>query len=711
VRSRFGLRLPFAPEDRAKAFSGLALAFLTVLATVVAGLQTDASTQAASGKRLADRLAIETAGLVGQLQLQSGTQYSIWERWYEQVQRNSAATEASQANPEGPRAAVLKVLSDADQKIADWMVTQSVLLQPPYYDAATLRSDFDAYNAIQFLQPTVLADQRQKAENAVAVRWDARSSDYITILTIIAVALFFFGLGSQLRRPARSVLAVAGVGLGVLALGWAAVLSVAPMPRVPDQAIQNVAEAAAEWAIARSQPNDLTADEKVHYEKAISLADAAVTLDPTLASAREQRADARISYSEQLRFLEGRSQAADDLAAGALVDYQAAVDADPSSYITWANLGWAAFLTDDLPRALSATDRSLSLAATDSSLWVQRAAIREISGDQAGAIADVEAGLKAAVETAQDSGAYGLALSRFYLVQLAEERPDHADRLRAMERRIAEASVAVAVRGTPDVPTTVPAIDSVDLMTLRISPDGSVRESQPAVIGVPNSDPDAVGYRLRLRSSAVPEGSTVSARLTIGDIEEAGYNTDLVWPKGQAEATLDLLTPYGKAHYVVDPGAYRLHVYIDGARVQTLEWSVPRERGPALVMTNAQVVEDLKSFDWHCSQETTAEGLTDTCDAHIQGVRYVATLVQVPDTGALVEMQFQAVSDDTTPVLDNAKDFFKYMLEGLFGTEQGDDLMTWVAERGPEFGQIRARGVWLQSSGEGETQRAMTILP
>jgi hypothetical protein len=280
-----------------------------------------------------------------------------------------------------------------------------------------------------------------------------------------------------------------------------------------------------------------------------------------------------------------------------------------------------------------------------------------------------------------------------------------------MERRIAEASVAVAVRGTPDVPANVQPFEEAQLMTLRIAPDGSVRESQPAVIGASNSDPDAVGYRLRLRSASVPEGFTVSARLTVGGIEDAGYSTDVKWPSGQTEATLDLLTPYGKAHYPVDAGAYQLNVYLDGATAATLEWSVPVERGPALVLAPAQVIEELKSLDWRCSQETTVDGLVDSCDAHFEGTGYTATVTQHPETGALVDMQFVATSDDESPVLDEAQGFFQYMLQHLYGEEQGDDLFAWIAERGPEFGQIRARGTWLQSQGTGETERWMTILP
>lgn len=92
-------------------------------------------------------------------------------------------------------------------------------------------------------------------------------------------------------------------------------------------------------------------------------------------------------------------------------------------------------------------------------------------------------------------------------------------------------------------------------------------------------------------------------------------------------------------------------------------------------------------------------------------MQYTAVLTSGPESGSLISVSLVATSDDGSAVIDTAHDYFQYVLEQLYGTDQGDDLMTWVAARGPEFGQIRARGTWLQSSGTGETERVLTILP
>jgi hypothetical protein len=232
-RTRRRLLGPFPAEDRAKAFSGLALALLTVLATVVAGLHGDANSRAARGKRIADRMAVEAAGLEAASQLRAGTEYAIWERWFEQTQRISAGVEAAQSDPEAPQASVLVALVNADQAIGEWLMTRSELLQAPYNDPAVFPADFAAHRADHLVRPVVLAQQRQKVEDAVAVRWDARATDYVTVLVLIAAALFFIGLGSQLKEPARWFLAGSGLALGVVSAVWAAALAWTQIPARP----------------------------------------------------------------------------------------------------------------------------------------------------------------------------------------------------------------------------------------------------------------------------------------------------------------------------------------------------------------------------------------------------------------------------------------------------------------------------------------------
>jgi hypothetical protein len=297
------------------------------------------------------------------------------------------------------------------------------------------------------------------------------------------------------------------------------------------------------------------------------------------------------------------------------------------------------------------------------------------------------------------------------MLQLATDRPEHADLLRAMERRVAEASVALRVRGTPDVPDEVPQLAATQLVSVRIAPDGTVRDSEPVEIDGSSADPDAVGYRLRVSATtAVPDGATLSGRLTVGGIEQPGFDVDVAWPAGADEATLELLTPYGRAHYAVDPGAYELHVYLDGKTVATLAWDVPAARGPALHASLEDLIAHVRDQGWACTRSTTDESVTEGCQASTGPARFAVQVSHTSD-GALLHIQLVATRDDGSAVFQDARPFFGEMLQLIYGDAQGDDLMTWVEQRNSAFGQIRARGTWLQSSAEGQATRWLTILP
>jgi hypothetical protein len=270
-----------------------------------------------------------------------------------------------------------------------------------------------------------------------------------------------------------------------------------------------------------------------------------------------------------------------------------------------------------------------------------------------------------------------------------------------------------AINGSPDVPAPSATFDRTELFTLRIAPDGTVRESEPAVPVGSSADPDAVGYRLKLNGSKVPAGSTVSARLTIGGIEEPAYNADKRWQAGSVNVQLDLLTPYGKAKYQVQASGYSLQVYLDGATMTTLDWSVPTVRPPALRMSLADLRQSLASAGWFCQQSSDEKGQRlDSCGAKVGGALVSAFLTSDPASGALVLVQLDVRAEDgTSSVVSAAHQLFHQVLEQLYGTAERDDLYTWIEPRGPEFGQILTRGTWLQSQGEADAHRLLTILP
>ncbi|MBM4407894.1 MAG: hypothetical protein FJ038_04675, partial [Chloroflexi bacterium] len=121
--------------DLGKGGIALTLALLTVLAAVVAGLQSHASTTAQQSRREADRIGLAATDQDASAVLRVGNAYGAYRRWYEQLERSSWARDSLTRDPEGTDAKLLEALEQINRGIADWVVGQSTLLQPPYYDA------------------------------------------------------------------------------------------------------------------------------------------------------------------------------------------------------------------------------------------------------------------------------------------------------------------------------------------------------------------------------------------------------------------------------------------------------------------------------------------------------------------------------------------------------------------------------------------------
>jgi tetratricopeptide (TPR) repeat protein len=707
-------RLPFAHEDRAKALTGLGLAVLTVLATMVAALQTDAGIRAQRGKRDADRSALEAAGREGGALLRVGTGYAVWRRWFEQVERSNSARDAAQADPDRDDTQVLEALAEIDLELSEWVRGRSELLQPPYFDEDGSGSDFTRYEADVEFEPRVRAQELHDVEAAVATAWDTRTSTYLTILTIVAVALFFLGLGSQLRRPARGFLAAAGVLLGLLALGWTTVEAFTVIHRVPDDAVVRVAQARRETLLAYAPTSGtITPEQEAGLRRAVTLADEALAIDPTFTSAHRTRAEARLVHGEALRLAHGPGPAVDELTRAAVSDYRMALEGDDDRFITWANLGWAAFLAGDATTARSATDQAIDLVPDHATLHVQRAMIRAFTGESDGARADVETGLAVAADIASDSGAYQLALATYLMRRLAEQDAARAALLMELEQRIREAQVAIAVLDEPRAAPDAPALDVDGMVALRVAPDGSLAEGLPIVDGQETVDPDAVGYRVRVRARAGAEGRTLSARVARDGFDEPSYDVDVEWPTGESSAAIDLLTPYGRAGFWVDAGAFELRLYLDAASRSSVRWRVPADRGPALEGSPEGLLASLEQTGMGCTSSAPvedAEQLRTTCETSTSSRTFRAELTEGGD-GRLVRLLLEAEAVDGASIEADARRYFEVALLELYGQERGAELVDWLAGRHERFGQVRMLGTYVRTFGEGDTRRSLEILP
>lgn len=552
---------------------GLLIALFTLAATGVAGLQQNASIEDDRANRASVLIGTEAIGGEVSRVIQSASDYGVYRRWYEELQRAAWAQQQVAANPQN--AQYLLLLASAESEIATWARDFSPLLQPPYFDPATSATDFASYAAERTVGPTIRAREMRDIQSDLSTAWDAKSSTYVTILTLLAVALFFIGIASTINTRARPVLAAIGTALGVVAVTWAVVEVAKPIDAVPDSAVDQVVTARVELAKATGTTTaSLTDDQRKHYEAALAAADAAVSAHADYLSARLARAQVRLAFGNAVRAdAGGPTDESQSLLKGAFDDYEVYSGRRTDDYATFWNLGVAAYLAGDYDASLAASDRAIALSPRQFPLYLNRAIAELALGRPQDSDADVQRGIDVAVNSGLDSNAGYFVQEDLGLARLADQRPEDAAAIRDIQRRLREALVAFRATGQASADAAAPRIDSTAVSTLRLGQDGKPAAGKAVDDGATLHPSDANGLRLVL-SGALDRDRTVSVRVWRDGLLDGNYTLDESWPASGPSHTIDLLSPFGRAGYGLDAGAYTLEIYLDGATRATVNWTV-----------------------------------------------------------------------------------------------------------------------------------------
>ena len=711
------IRAHIQEEDRGNAGVAVALAVLTVLAALVAGLEAQASIASSLAQREADRIGMAASGQQASAVLQAGEAYGVYASWLEELQRTTFAQNELVRDPSSPDLVELQTRAAADQRIAAWAKSQSPLLQPPYFNATTNVGDFAAFQADLINGPAALASEQQSAENNVAAAWQAKANTYVTILTILAVALFFVGLASTVRGRTARWLVGAGLCFGVVAGGLTVATALAVVGRIPVAAIQEVV--AAEVAFARA-PNvegsgALTAAAQSDYTSAISDASQALASDPTYLSASLTRALAEVAYGDALVFSgSGPSDAATTELRGAIADYRTYLGGRPEDYAGWWNLGWAAYLVGDQPASIDATDRALLLSPGQFVLYLNRSLARLALGDAAGSRDDLDQALSLAAIDKSDTAEFYLGESDFDIGRLAELRPQEATTLLAMQLRLREAQVSLRVLGHPSPATDAPALGPVTLRAVALGryAGGQLSPGSTILDGAHVATTDAVGVQVGVAATAGLAGRTLSARVWIDGLPRPEYSTDLTVRVGGA-ATFDLLSPYGRAGYNLDPGRYSLELYVDGARRAALEWTVdPRPSQPQYATTATPFVGKLGSLGDSCGAPVVANGSsTVACSAtNAAGTTFtIRVTYDGHDRISYVVLNAASAPNAGIAIGPVGQAFFEQMIGILYPPQLAARASTWVREQDTAVNDLELGGTTLRVYGADADHRNLDI--
>jgi tetratricopeptide (TPR) repeat protein len=709
------LRRNLREDEIGKAGIAMALATLTVLAAIVAGLQGQSSIEAQRGKREADRIGLEAIGRDSSATIQVGTAYGVYRRWFEQIERADWAQNQQTIATNTDERPKLDALYQAEVSIEDWTKTQSDLFGPAYRRPDGNPDTYRYETAIVY-RAQRLAEEQREVETDVAAAWDGKASDYVTILTIVAVGLFFLGLGSTVARRARPFLAGAGIAFGVGAAIWTVLVATAPIHRVPQAAIDDVVAAGVAY---RETPNEqgaaqLSSTARAGYQKAIDAATAAIATDGDYANAYKMRADIRTSYADDLFFSSGPSAEVVTILQGAVDDYRHYLADKNDDYGAWWNAGWSLYLLGDQQASVDATNQALIHSPAQFTLYLNRALAFLAAGDREQALRDVDDAVGRAALDSTDSAQYYLAQSDFDIGRLATIYPQQADVLRSVQTRLREASVTLRVSGGVTPAADAPQLGSVTVLPVRLKQyqGGTLVEGPALANGRSILTTDAVGVRVSIPEAATILGRTVSARIWQNGLPVSAFNADVTVKN--FPFVIDLVSPYGRAGFDLDPGTYELDLYVDGARRYQLSWTVaPAPNQPQFALSASALLERLKQAGFTCEEPRVGDTSTTTSCTVLDtdDTTYYADLTSdAKDRVTYLLLAATTPTDNTTNDIKTlSHSFFTGVMKLLYAPDVAQAASDWINDQDTLVDDLEIAGTTLRVFGNDAHARNMDI--
>lgn len=311
----------FDDDDRFKQLIGVLIALVTVLTAIVGLLQNDAGSRDDRANRQAQAYAFQAMGQrisgAARVGYDRGDAYRNWS----ELDTLAAAAEYG-GDPNAAR---------RYRAVAEQMTALSPLLEKTYFDLAAGQPNVAKYEADTYLVTVTGLAERSAAWFAVKQAWDEKANTYVVHLTILAVALFLLGLATTISGRARWVFVAAGLLITLIALVWVVIVFLAPVPQLPDTAIDAYAR-----GVGLAYQDD--------SENARAAFDEALAQAPDYANALFERGSANYTlgdYQAAVRDFEGARAAGRN-----------------DSSVDW-NLAWLYYLQGDFDNSIQTNRRTL----------------------------------------------------------------------------------------------------------------------------------------------------------------------------------------------------------------------------------------------------------------------------------------------------------------------------------------------------------------
>jgi tetratricopeptide (TPR) repeat protein len=400
-------------EARYKRAVGITLALLAVLGGWIAVLATNAGTNESRTTREATRLASQsqTENL-----LAKGAEAGV-----EQIdaERDTFPTRGAFRLPEEAAAQIGLALDEARAE-ARLEQAETELDEALGGGGSRLRALAESARRLS-LEASATVQER--------ITWNARASQYETVLTTLAVAIFLIGFTLVVSSRLRPPLAVPGLVLAVFCLGWAVHIYRKPIPDVDRSAIADVAVGQVAFDEGRS-------------DDALEAFDRAIGTDADYAPAHQGRALARLGAANpDLQRTFAITDTSTEMLSAAAADAERARQLDAGDQTTTlAVAGLVAILAEDWDRAADLLEDAIEANELTPDLQLWRSAVAVAQGDDAAASAWYEravdrfGGLEGTNEARLIVGRYLTLLE--WVEARAPERAEPAARFRADAIRV-----------------------------------------------------------------------------------------------------------------------------------------------------------------------------------------------------------------------------------------------------------------------------------
>jgi tetratricopeptide (TPR) repeat protein len=373
---------------------------------------------------------------------------------------------------------------------------------------------------------------KQQALATTRVTWNTRSTQYTTVLAVLAAALFLVGFGLVVEGSVRRLTYGLGLAIAAFVVVWGAWIYHLPIPSTPNDAIT----AAAQGAVLTSDGD---------YRGAVAAYDRAIAAHEDFATAYSGRARARLlaanpDYPLTRAFTEPRGSAT----AAAVADANRALELGGHRDLLGEGLlELVAFYRGDYPEAVRDTDAAIEINPGVPDVWLLKSAAQLALGQDAAADASLTKALRLLDGSDPSQRTRLLAASYLsYLAAVAHNSPARAPQARRLSTRVVATETAFTLGRK--LPGALPATGRVQADDLRFT-NGRLS--------------------LVIRWQGLPAGTA------LGAIAYERPRTTGAWAQPPDLALFATIGSNGKRRIsvplsrVCEPTAVRADVYLDGA--------------------------------------------------------------------------------------------------------------------------------------------------